>query len=69
MQDYLNLIVVGPNDGDEWQQQAVAVPRVGDNVTVRKSGAGNKVFEGEVEEVHWGLIEGRAGIVATVWLK
>ncbi len=67
MKDYLNIIIT---DGDnEWQHQGVAVPRVGDHVTCRKDGSLDKVFGGEVEEVHWEVRAGRPVMIVSVWLK
>lgn len=67
MENYLSIIVT---DGEhEWQQQGIAVPRVGDGVTVRAGGSGVLEFTGTVKEVHWGLTTGAAGMVVTVWLE
>jgi hypothetical protein len=66
--EYLSMIVTGPN-GEEWQQQARVVPRIGDSVTVRQEGTMKLMFGGRVKDVHWGLVEGRPGAVASVWLE
>lgn len=67
MKDYLSIIVT--KGEQEWQQQGISVPRVGDYFCCRKDGSLDEVFGGEVDSVHWEVREGQAGMVVSVWLK
>lgn len=79
MENYLNIIILSPCGKHEWQAGGIAVPRIGDYVHVRMAGTGVSWFDGEVEDICWGLtakdygpevgVGGQAGMVVTVSLK
>lgn len=79
MVNYLNIIVLSPCGKHEWSSHGIAVPRIGDYIHVTMSRTGETWFDGEVEDICWGLrakdygpevgIGGEAGMVVTVSLK
>jgi hypothetical protein len=68
MKEYLNVIITSPDGERSWSRQGIAVPRVGDQITVRDED-GKAYIEGDVEIVHWGYSTNGAGAVVSVWLK
>lgn len=67
MHDYLCVVIT--NGTEEWQHQAIAVPRVGDSVTMRKELSGDKLMHGTVKEVHWEVRTSGPGMIVTVWIE
>lgn len=67
MKEYLNVCITSPDGKREWQGQGIAVPRVGDDITVR-DGIGEIYLEGQVDNVHWGYRTDGLGAVVSIWL-
>ena len=67
MRDYLNIIVVDEKHKRHADVQGIAVPRVGDPITV--PGEGDTLgIRGRVEEVHW-EIRKSGGMIVTVHVE
>jgi hypothetical protein len=64
--DLLRVRIIGP-EGQEWYQDAAAVPRVGEEVTIWKA-SGELAWSGIVSSVHWAAAETAGGLVAIVRL-
>lgn len=69
MRDYMNVIFTTMDGKREWSGQMIAVPKIGDAVSVRDDRSGVREWGGQVEDVVWTLAIGRLGVVITVWVK
>lgn len=73
----ITVIITSPCGKHEWQHRSPVVPRVGEQVTCRKSCSSEIIFTGIVDIVHYevrmgfGVNEGNATgePIVSVWLK
>jgi hypothetical protein len=64
--DVLRVSIIGP-DGQQWYQDALAVPREGEEVVVFTRDK-KAAWRGTVKKVTWAVIEGVGGMVVNVQL-
>jgi len=65
--DLLRIRIIGPEE-QEWYQDGIAVPRVGEEVIVMGE-SGDVAWEGIVDQVSWGVPQRAGGMIAIVQLR